>query len=132
MPSHLETPASEDHSIPPIPEVVLKFRKVINKFKREIWKYTDAEEHYGKKKAQDTGMINECIKKIQQLANILNAILNDPKHQSGDVAKVFNENGIDFSKLNDEEEHLCRHYIEIDINMFPYDVRPHHIDNFSS
>ena len=68
---------------------------------------------------QDVKYFNEAGSKIQEFGNILRTLVKgDTKCDSNttviNICKIFNEHGIDFSNITDEERDLFLFYIKND------------------
>lgn len=135
-------------AIPPVPEVVLNFRSTVNELKRKILGALET------KGNQDPAALDSAIDRIQHLGNILMSLVytDNPRIQAavaeaiqaggkaGDatvetiksIEDIFNAAGVDFDTMTPEVRALCVHYIKLDINTYPYDLRPSHINSVNN
>ena len=135
----------DDDAIPPVPDVVLSFRATVNELKRKILGALET------KGNQDPAALDSAIDRIQHLGNILTSLVytDNPKIQAavaeaiqaggkaGDstvetrksIEDIFNAAGVNFDTMTPEVRALCIHYIKLDINMYPYDLSPPHINS---
>ena len=59
-------------------------------------------------------------------------IFNNVEHpMATKVSNHFKKNSLDLSNLSDEDKEACKHYVKIDIFMYPYDLNPGHINSVS-
>jgi len=129
----------DDDSIPPIPESVLLFRKLLNQFKHAILSQLDAEEVADTKDAQKVERFYDAEDRIQQLANILKNVLSLPNSRRKEEVKkmeavlgVFSKNGFHFEALDDEASDLCMYYVRTDMDMYPFDLNSKHINSHTA
>ena len=138
----------DDDAVPPVPDVVLNFRATVNQLKRKILGALET------KGNQDPAALDSAIDRIQHLGNILTSLVytDNPKIQqavadaiqaggkAGDTAvetiksieDIFNAAGVNFDTMSTEVRALCIHYIKLDINMYPYDLSPPHINSVNN
>jgi hypothetical protein len=59
-------------------------------------------------------------------------ILNSVEHPgTKSVNDYFARNSIDLNSLSNEEKEACKHYVQMDIFTYPFDLRPGHINSQS-
>ncbi len=129
------TPDDDDY-VPPLPEVVIRFRRTLNDVKGSILESLAADGD------QEASKLNNAVNKIQQLGNILEQIIieTDPENDSrsggaqeavvaSDLMDYFEKGGVSFENMSTEERDLCITYIKIDIVMHPYDLSIAHINS---
>ena len=109
---------------PPLPVSIKPFRHVINKFKHNILENKLIDQ--GK---QDIQYFNEAGSRIQQFGNILKQLVEgkiqcDTNPTATNICTIFNENGIDFSNITDEERSLYLYYIKNDTYDAAYSLLP--------
>jgi len=112
-----------------IPQEVVVFRDIVNRVKRSL---LENEQQTGD--LQDVSNMNEVLKRIQQFGNIVLAILNNKIGQTEDFKSIFNllkNDKFHIEKLSSEQIELCKHYIKVDIFMYPYTISTDHTDDFS-
>ena len=107
----------------PIPAPVEKFRKVINLFKSRILQDKLLDE--GK---QDLTNFNEAGRRIHQFGNVLKDIVNGEDYDSNPTMKnifiFFKDNGVDLSKIDDDDRRLYLDYITNDTYTATYSLHP--------
>jgi hypothetical protein len=126
-----------DETLPPIPERVPVFRNIVNEFKHAILSQTDAEETANKDDTHSVGRLDEALDRIQHLSNILKLVLSAEKEEEykdylkeiDPILGVFQQNGFTFHDLEDAARDMCLYYVKTDIDMYPYDLNPKHIDS---
>ena len=131
--------------IPPIPKDAIRFRLILNEIKRGIMA-TLEEKGDGN---QDATLLNQVVDRIQHLGNILRYLLNSEEQaQPWDLAegesmdksvetienvlKAFQAEGVDFDSLEPSTREYCLNYVSLDIDMYPYDLNPNHINSVSA
>jgi len=110
--------------IPPLPPSIKAFRHVINVFKRNI-----LQDKLLKEGKQDIRYFNEAGSKIQEFGTLVRALIEDrvrcdSSRTLNDICTVFNENGINFSQISDEERDLFLFYIKNDTYDAGYSLLP--------
>jgi hypothetical protein len=113
-----------------IPENIKHFRSAIRDIKENILNKTES---YADRDIQDVSSLNPLLQRVHQLGTFINMILDDRNNINtksvNNVYEHFLRNSIDLVNLTDEEKDLCRHYVRIDIFMYPYSPRPGHINS---
>ena len=113
-----------------IPDNIKLFRSIINNFKRKILNQTEV--YNDNEDIQDMNVLNGITRRIKQFGIYLNMVLDGTADANTEnVKNHFAMNSFLIANLTDEEKDLCRHYIKIDIFMYPYDLRPGHINSSS-
>ena len=114
-----------------IPDNIKLFRSIINNFKRKILNQTEV--YNDNEDIQDMNVLNGITRRIKQFGIYLNMILDGSTADANteNVKNHFAMNSFDITNLTNEEKDLCRHYIKVDIFMYPYDLRPGHINSSS-
>lgn len=134
----------DEDELPPVPDVVILFREVMNRLKENIWLSLE------KKGDQDPEHVDGALKRVQQLGNTLRYMVyaDEPGTQNAiesviqqvgesaldaltSLEGLFYERGIQFDTMSSEERRLCEHYIQNDISTFPYSVNTAHINSMS-
>ena len=112
-----------------IPQSVIVFRDIVNRVKRSL---LENEQQSGD--LQNISNMNEVLKRIQQFGNIIIAILNNKIGQTEDFKSIYallKNDKFHIDKLSSDEMELCKHYIKVDIFMYPYTISTDHTDDFS-
>ncbi len=118
-----------------IPDSVHNFRETVKRFKTRVF---DALEENTQDK-HNPAHLKDAVSRILQLGNILRLLLNPvaedgPKAPEGtldSVRKLFQENGVDFDQLSDEEKSKCLQYVDIDIFWLTYSGRQAHTNSLA-
>ena len=117
--------------MPDIPDNIKQFRFVIRHIKENIMNTT--EKYKYDENIQDLHSLDSVLRRIKQLGIFINMILDNASNINNkgadDVYKHFLGSAIDLTKLTDDEKDLCRHYVKLDIFMYPYIQRPAHINS---
>jgi hypothetical protein len=112
------------------PESVKKFRSIVNRFKQSIHKQTET--HNMNEDIQDIQNLNGVVHRIKQFGRFIIMILTNTEHPgTKSVHDYFARNSLDLKNLTDEEREACKHYVKMDIFMYPFDLRPGHINSQS-
>ena len=128
--------------LPPIPKDAIRFRLILNEIKRGIMAALEQKGNGN----QDAGLLNQVIDRIQHLGNILRYLLNsDGQGQMWDaissedidasvetienVQKAFQIEGLEFDTLEPATREYCLNYVSLDVDMYPYDLNPNHINS---
>lgn len=128
--------------IPPIPKDAIRFRLILNEIKRGIMAALEKEGDGN----QDAALLNQVVDRIQHLGNILRYLLNSEGEghfwESVDgeemdksietiesIQKAFQAEGLDFEALEPATREYCLNYVSLDIDMYPYDLNPNHINS---
>jgi hypothetical protein len=110
-----------------IPDSVIVFRDIVNRIKKNL---LENENNTGD--LQDVSKMKEILKRIQQFGNIIHGILDKKVSETEDFKSVFalfKNNKFHIDRLSEEELELCKHYIKVDIFMYPYTISTDHTDD---
>jgi hypothetical protein len=120
---------------PDIPDSVYNFRETVKRFKTRVF---DALEENTEDR-HNPAHLKSAISRILQLGSILRLLLNPPKEGGltpsegtlESVRKLFEENGVVFDQLSDEEKSKCLQYVDIDIFWLTYSARQAHTNSLA-
>ena len=115
---------------PDLPDSVKQFRSLINHFKETI--HNQTERYKENEDIQNANNLNVVIHRIKQFGRFIIMILNSVEHPgTKSVNDYFARNSIDLNSLSNEEKEACKHYVQMDIFTYPFDLRPGHINSQS-
>jgi hypothetical protein len=115
---------------PDLPDSVKQFRSLINRFKETI--HNQTERYKENEDIQNANNLNVVIHRIKQFGRFIIMILNSVEHPgTKSVNDYFARNSIDLNSLSNEEKEACKHYVQMDIFTYPFDLRPGHINSQS-
>jgi hypothetical protein len=126
---------SDKHYRPDIPDSVYNFRETVKRFKSRVF---DALEENTEDKHNPVHL-KAAISRILQLGSILRVLLNPPTEDGPNlseatlesVRKLFQENGVEFDQLSEEEKSKCLQYVDIDIFCLTYSARQAHTNSLA-
>jgi uncharacterized protein YoxC len=115
---------------PDLPDSVKQFRSLVNRFKETI--HNQTERYKENDDIQNANNLNVVIHRIKQFGRFIIMILNSVEHPgTKSVNDYFARNSIDLNSLSNEEKEACKHYVQMDIFTYPFDLRPGHINSQS-
>ena len=115
---------------PDLPDSVKQFRSLVNRFKETI--HNQTEKYKENENIQSANNLNVVIHRIKQFGRFIIMILNSVEHPgTKSVNDYFARNSIDLNSLSNEEKEACKHYVQMDIFTYPFDLRPGHINSQS-
>lgn len=115
---------------PDLPDSIKHFRSIVNRFKEAI--HNQTETYKKSEDIQDANNLNGVIHRIKQFGRFIIMILNRVEHPgTKSVNDYFARNSLDLNSLTDEEKDACKHYVQMDIFTYPFDLRPGHINSQS-
>jgi len=115
---------------PDLPDSVKHFRSLVNRFKETI--HNQTERYKENEDIQNANNLNVVIHRIKQFGRFIIMILNSVEHPgTKSVNDYFARNSIDLNSLSNEEKEACKHYVQMDIFTYPFDLRPGHINSQS-
>lgn len=115
-----------------MPKSVQQFRSIVNSVKRDILNKSESYDVENTNDLQNRENLNGIVHRIHQFGSVINMIFNNVEHpMATKVSNHFKKNSLDLSNLSDEDKEACKHYVKIDIFMYPYDLNPGHINSVS-
>ena len=118
---------TEEH-LPDISDSIKRFRSIMNRFKKTI--HDQMETYNDNEDIQKMDRLNGVIHRIKQFGRFIIMILTNIEHPDTiSVNEYFARNSLDLKSLTDEENNACKHYVNIDLFTYPFDLNIGHIES---